>query len=768
MKYKKIPGKNLKTIGKLNNNQEPTITIITPFYNGEKTLMETANSIFSQTYPYFEWVIINDGSTSPDSPKALKELSKMDPRVRVLTKENGGPSQARDFGIAKANPNTKYIYFIDCDDIIENNMLEMMYWTLETHPEASFVYPSIINFGAYKYYWEPYFTIEEELVNNVLCINTMVKKKDLMEVGCFEIKEKAMYEDWNLWLKLLAKEKTPIRINPQSFWYRTSTTGELSRAKNNNTKAMNLIKKTAKNVKKDVLAIQYPRMSADYTTNNTKEMILPDYKTEKTKLVILSDTAVSKENIVAYEIIKRLKEKGKCNVTVVVTEPYTSEMRQDIQEYASEFFDLSNFLDYKDYPLFVNYLIKSRKIDDVIIVDEMYGYALIPTIKEQNKETKVTILIDKYNENIKDYTKMVDAIITTNSETNNELKSNEIDCKLIKEEKNIKNISKSEKNDQLKKQLDIPVDKKIISWIDNISYECRPQVFVEIARALRENDDLFFLMSGEGQMEKEINQLIEEYDLKDKLLLIDEQEEIKEIIRLSDMVIKTSSVEGTTSIGYESIVNKVPVIVNDVENPADYIPKDCGEIVEYIDSKTTDDFINYANIYIEKINEILNNYDKYKKAVVNYSETTNQLYENIVDYIIETSKAKSNNITVVNSEQLYNYKTLLLKEKFRSKYLDYYKEYHHIIPRETLDNSKAAIYKRKMRSFSIKNNVENEMHFVFLKAVYPAKAIKWLIEFIKNLIISIVFLIPSILVCIKILLKLIYRFLVNIKNKIVK
>lgn len=765
MKYKKIPGKNLKTIGKLNNNQEPTITIITPFYNGEKTLMQTANSIFSQTYPYFEWVIINDGSTSPDSPKALKELSKMDSRVRVLNKENGGPSQARDYGISKANPSTKYIYFIDCDDIIENNMLEMMYWTLETHKEASFVYPSIINFGAYKYYWEPYYTIEEEVVNNVLCINTMIRKDDLLEVGCFEIKEKAMYEDWNLWLKLLAKEKTPIRINPQSFWYRTSTTGELSRARSNDSKAMKLIRSTAKKVKKEVPAIQYPRMSVDYTTNTTDNMILPDYNSDNSKLFIIKDTTVNKSNILAYETIKRLSEKT--NVTVVATEPYYNQMRQDIQEYSSEFFDMSNFLDYKDYPLFVNYLINSRKIDEVVVIDDTFGYALIPTIKEFNDDIKVTILMDKYNDSIKEYSSLIENVITTNDNTNNELKNNNIDSKYIKIEK----ISKTanEKLDNLKKKYNVPVNKKVISWIDNVSCECRPQVFIEIANKLRDNDDLFFIMSGEGQMEKDINKLIEKYDLTEKIILIEEQEDINELIKISDIVVKTSAVDGTTAIGYMSVANGVQTIVNDIENPSEYIPEECGKIVEYIDTKTTDDFINYAGLYVEKINEILENYDKCKTTVNNYSKNLSQQYDNVVKEIIEISKNKANNNTkVFNSSQLYNYKTIQLKEQFRSKYLNYYKEYHHIVPRETVDNSKAAIYKRKIRSFSIKTRLENEMHYVFLKTEYLGKAIKGFVEFIKNTVMSLIFLIPCILVCFKILLRLIHILLAKIKHLIIK
>ena len=93
----------------------------------------------------------------------------------------------------------------------------------------------MVNFGDREFIWERYLTVEQQVIENLICIASMVRKEDLLEVGCFGIKEKAMYEDWNLWLKLLAKGKKPIRVDAPIFWYRTSSTGELSRAKKNNT-----------------------------------------------------------------------------------------------------------------------------------------------------------------------------------------------------------------------------------------------------------------------------------------------------------------------------------------------------------------------------------------------------------------------------------------------------------------------------------------------------------------------------------------------------
>ncbi len=764
MKYRKIPGKKIEKIGSLINDEKPTITIITPFYNGEKTLMPTANSIFSQTYPYFEWIIIDDGSTSKDSKQILDNLSKMDKRVKVLHKENGGPSQARDYGIKHSSVDSKYIYFIDCDDLIESNMLEMMYFTLETHPNASFVYPSIINFGAHKYYWEPYFTLEEELVNNILCINTMIKKSDLLEVGCFGIKEKAMYEDWNLWLKLLAKGKIPIRINPQSFWYRTSDTGELSRSKNNHNKAMALINKTAKTVKKDVEIIQYPRMSKDEVTNSIENFVLPKYEVENSVLFIIKNTLAIKENIMAYELIKRLR-KMNYHVSLISTEPSFCDMKQDLQEVAKEFFDLSNFLDYKDYPLFVNYLINSRNIQNVFVIDDSFGYALMPTIKENNNKVKIHALIENTNNIKEDFSNYVDFAYTSKESLLEKLKEVFERVNYISK-KEIKNIKKDDKA-ILKEKYNINKEKIVISFIDNFSYETRPQVFLKIVEKLVSNDNLYFIMSGEGQMEKDIRKEIETNNLDKKVLLLEEQDDFEELIKLSDIIVKCASKEGISFIDYQALCLKTPVVSVDVGEEKDYLAENASEIVTYMDTKNEEQYSLYADRFIEKINKVLKKLETYQEKASMFAASNETYYDNYIEKIIfsinEEVKPKNK---VFKANIIYSYYTIQLKENFRNTYMTYYKDMHGIKPREEIDYSKFAIMKRRLRGYGIKNNIENEMHFIFLKLGFFAKTIKALIMFIKNLIFSIIYLLPIILMLLICLLKIIKRKIVLLVKKL--
>ena len=271
MDFKKYPGKKLIKYNKLLNSSVPIISIITPYYNGGSTLDETFNSVMNQTYPFFEWIIVNDGSPDKESVKKLESISKKDKRIRMFSKENGGPSQARDFGIEKISDSSKYVFFLDADDTIDSTMLECLYWSLETNPDASFAYTALVNFGSEEYLWEKYLTIEQEKEENLINIASMVRKEDLLEVGCFGIKEKAMYEDWNLWLKLIRAGKKPLRISAPLFFFFFMGESELSRANKNKENAMKYVRDTASTIDNNMEPIQYPRYGDKFATYFLKE-----------------------------------------------------------------------------------------------------------------------------------------------------------------------------------------------------------------------------------------------------------------------------------------------------------------------------------------------------------------------------------------------------------------------------------------------------------------------------------------------------------------
>lgn len=99
------------------------ISVIVPIYNVEKYLSKCIESIINQTYKDLEIILVDDGSTD-SSGKICDEFATKDNRIKVIHKNNGGVSSARNQGLDKANGD--YIAFVDSDDYIEKDMYEKM------------------------------------------------------------------------------------------------------------------------------------------------------------------------------------------------------------------------------------------------------------------------------------------------------------------------------------------------------------------------------------------------------------------------------------------------------------------------------------------------------------------------------------------------------------------------------------------------------------------------------------------------------------------
>ena len=108
--YSLIPGRELKR-QQFEKDNKAIVSIITPYYNDSKYIDNTVNCILNQTFPYFEWIIVNDGSTNEEDINKLDSLEKLDSRIKIFHKENEGPAAARDFGARQISKSSKYIVF---------------------------------------------------------------------------------------------------------------------------------------------------------------------------------------------------------------------------------------------------------------------------------------------------------------------------------------------------------------------------------------------------------------------------------------------------------------------------------------------------------------------------------------------------------------------------------------------------------------------------------------------------------------------------------
>lgn len=112
------------------------ISIVIPLYNAERYIAECVDSVCNQSYLYLEIILIDDGSKDT-SGKMCDQYAKMDSRIKVIHKANGGVSSARNVGIEIATG--EYVLFVDSDDSLELNAVELLIDTISDKQDIDFI-----------------------------------------------------------------------------------------------------------------------------------------------------------------------------------------------------------------------------------------------------------------------------------------------------------------------------------------------------------------------------------------------------------------------------------------------------------------------------------------------------------------------------------------------------------------------------------------------------------------------------------------------------
>ena len=182
--YNMVPGKVLNKVQSINDGK-PLISIITGYYNCKEYIKQTAYSIINQTFPYWEWIILDDGSTEEGTKEILSEIAHLDNRIKIYHEENHGRIKTRDIAIQKAN--CELIFVLDSDDCIDRTFLETSYWSLRTNPSSSWVYADMANFDGKEFLWKQIFDLDVEKKENIMPVCSLIKKQDLLDAGGYDI-----------------------------------------------------------------------------------------------------------------------------------------------------------------------------------------------------------------------------------------------------------------------------------------------------------------------------------------------------------------------------------------------------------------------------------------------------------------------------------------------------------------------------------------------------------------------------------------------------
>jgi glycosyltransferase involved in cell wall biosynthesis len=202
----------------------PLVSVVIPYYRMHEHVEQTVESVFAQTYPRFEVIVVNDGSFFDDD-WILGELAAKYP-LAVLTQMNAGLGAARNFGISQARGS--YIVPLDPDDLIEPTYIERCMEVMESQPDLAyvstwtrFVDPDGLEFDPPDQGYQPLGNMTELLKEtNVAAVATSLIRRQVFDAGFSYSHDLTSFEDWSLYRDLGENGYEGLVIPERLFRYR--------------------------------------------------------------------------------------------------------------------------------------------------------------------------------------------------------------------------------------------------------------------------------------------------------------------------------------------------------------------------------------------------------------------------------------------------------------------------------------------------------------------------------------------------------------------
>jgi glycosyltransferase involved in cell wall biosynthesis len=204
-------------------SQRQRVAVLVACYNDAATIGETLDSLDSELD--IELVVVDDGSTDPATGRELERAAQLG--IRVLRKENGGPSSAWMAGVHATT--APYVMPFSSDDVLVSGSTHLLADALDAHPEAGFAWGDMETFGLANAYRPSVPTLCPWLVTytNAIPAYSLFRRSVLLEVGGWG--DTAASEDWDLWMRLAGRGITGVYVPEPIYRYRRGTGGRFRR-----------------------------------------------------------------------------------------------------------------------------------------------------------------------------------------------------------------------------------------------------------------------------------------------------------------------------------------------------------------------------------------------------------------------------------------------------------------------------------------------------------------------------------------------------------
>lgn len=575
-----------------------TVSVLTAFYNTDDVFLETAQSIFGQSLQEWEWVIVDDGSTSEAAQRRLAEIAGQDPRIRVIRQENRGPAAARN--LAFTHSTGRYVCLLDSDDLIEPTFLEKCVWFLESQPAFAFCNAWSVVFGDVELLCTTGFERSKAYLKaNSGPFHSVIRRDAYQATGGFDESIHFGHEDWDFWLRMAKAGYWGHTLPEYLEWYRRRDSGRFAQVVG--TADTHAAFEAYIKEKYAGLERRFPnpqlRESLAFETIPTDLPLanaLDKTDADRRMLFLLPWIVTGGADRVNLDWIRELTRHG-YRISVCATLHSRHEWLPELAAITPDIFVLPNFLHPTDFPRFLVYLIRSRRIDTVLVSNCTIGYQLLPFLRSACPEVVFVDLSHVEEPHWLNgghprfgvgYQDMLDLNIVTTGNLREWMQNRGADAERVEvcysgvasnvaEQGGVSRRS-------IRDKLGIGEQTPLLIFGGRICAQKRPEKLAAVLRDLAQQKVPFHcIVVGDGELRPMLERRLARYGLKQSVTLLGSvsHDQWLEVLSAGDILFLPSEYEGISVALFEAMAMGVVPVMSAVGGQGELVAPDCGILI---------------------------------------------------------------------------------------------------------------------------------------------------------------------------------------------
>jgi glycosyltransferase involved in cell wall biosynthesis len=549
------------------------MSIVIPCFNYGQFIEDAVRSATAQTLKQVEVIVVDGGSNDGVTLDRLRRIEAANLRdVSVYYRQGRFPvGDNRNFGIARARG--RYIVCLDADDMLSSTYCEVATFLAEGYG-YDVVYSSIQCFGQSDFRWlvtDASFPQIAEL--NQVSTTAVFRRADWAHSGGFrdwQVGETYVPEDWEFWVRLLGHGCRPKSIRQPLYLYRVHGHGITASSDMDPVRQGQGIRQ--------VNAALFNEYSSSGDTpiqilNRWLNLDRLDADPRPGFLLALPFVTVGGAETLLHSLAEAVSKQGfrLVVITSLVLPDVVPDHIRCFEVLTPHVYPLGHLFHDPGMPEeFLCRLIARYRVTNLFFAGCELLYHLLPRIRSEFPALRVVdqLFNDKVHApNNRRYREFIDATVVPSQALLNSLVMSTPDDPGVIEiiPHAVEAVGAGMKRiGEIRAEWSLPEEKTIVGFFGRLSPEKGGLIFVEIARVLARNEDLYFVMTGEGPQREEILKAIQKWKLGSRFFTPGFVSDVRPLIRAADIVVVPSLLDGMPLVVLEAQANERPVVASAV------------------------------------------------------------------------------------------------------------------------------------------------------------------------------------------------------------